>query len=262
MLALIAGRGALPGAVVSAAEGPVVVAALADSPPDSLTPDLSFRLETLGTLIADLKARGVTALCLCGGIDRPVIDPSRIDAATAPLVPRLTDALALGDDGALRIVLALFEESGFAILPAHEAAPELLLPEGVPTTRHPDDSHAEAALLGDAVLTEMAAADLGQACVIAGGKVVAREEEAGTDALLAGLPEAARGGLLYKAPKPGQDRRADLPTVGPETLRGAARAGLSGLILEAGGVLVLDQPRSMAEAEAAGLFLWSRRRPD
>ncbi|MHA6324047.1 LpxI family protein [Roseivivax sp. CAU 1753] len=289
MLALIAGRGALPSAVAATRDAPPLVCALAGNMPDTLVPDLTFRLETLGSFIAALRSRGVTELCLCGGITRPQIDPSAIDAATRPLVPRITEALGQGDDGALRVVIALFEAHGFAILAAHEAAPDLLMPRGVPTTTHPPDIAAAEALIGDRVLAELGAADQGQACVIRGTEVLAREDARGTDAMLADLArnpaaKAAQSvartaaisrsadwpadrpvsgaGCLFKGPKPGQDRRADLPAIGPETVRRVAAAGLSGIVIEAGGVLVLDQPTTLARAEEAGLYLWSRRRPD
>ncbi|MCR8547304.1 UDP-2,3-diacylglucosamine diphosphatase LpxI [Salipiger sp. P9] len=259
MLALIAGQGALPGAVAEAAGEAPLVCALDGFPPDTLRPDLSFRLETLGTLLAELKVRGVTRLCMCGAIRRPQIDPARIDAATAPLVPLLMQALQLGDDGALRAVIGIFEAAGIAVIGAHEAAPGLLPAAGVPTEAQPgSDTPAEAAL-GDTVSAAQAAQDLGQACVIRGAQVIAREGEAGTDAMLAALAPGA-GGILYKAEKPGQERRADLPVIGPRTAEGVIRAGLDGIVISAGGVMVLDRDKTLAALDAAGKFLWVRER--
>jgi hypothetical protein len=70
-------------------------------------------------------------------------------------------------------------------------------------------------------------------------------------------PKGARG-VLYKAPKPGQDRRIDLPAIGPDTIRNAAAAGLAGIAIAAEGVLILDYAATVAAADAAGLFLWAR----
>ena len=64
--------------------------------------------------------------------------------------------------------------------------------------------------------------------------------------------------MLFKAPKPGQDRRVDLPAIGPGTLEGAAAAGLAGVAVEAGGVMILGFAATVAAADAAGLFLWAR----
>ncbi|MFC3118072.1 UDP-2,3-diacylglucosamine diphosphatase LpxI domain-containing protein [Jhaorihella thermophila] len=63
---------------------------------------------------------------------------------------------------------------------------------------------------------------------------------------------------MFKAPKPGQDRRADLPAIGPETIRGAAVAGLNGVVIEAQGVMVLDRAEVIAECDRLDLFLWVR----
>ena len=287
MLALICGAGHLPSAIAAAAPAPPVVCTLDGFAPEGLRPDLVFRLETLGSLIVWLKARGVTRVCLCGRIRRPDVDPARIDPATAPLAPRLQAALGQGDDGALRIVLALFEEAGLDAVAAHHAAPDLLPPAGVATRARPPDSAEMHAALGDAALARMGAADEGQACVIRNGAVVATEGPDGTDAMLrrlgagpdepvgwmmgpADAPQgsaadwvSARGGgagFLFKGPKPGQDRRADLPVIGPDTVDAVAQAGLSGIVIAAGGVMVLDRARVVAACDRAGLFLWVRER--
>lgn len=293
MLALIAGRGQLPGHVMAAHGAPVIVAALEGFAPDNLTPDITFRVERLGSFIADLKARGVTAICMAGAIGRPRLDPAMLDAATMPMVPRMMQALGQGDDGALRVVIALFEEAGFTIRAAHEICPDLLMRAGIPTQAKPGPEHEGAARLGMATIAEMGRSDTGQACVVRRGDVLAREGADGTDAMLARLgsgPAAASdpdpltwgftaltdaattaldwlggreaadhsGAILCKAPKPQQDRRVDLPTIGPGTAMRAADAGLDGIVIEAGGVIVLDQSALLRILDERGLFLWVR----
>ncbi|HBU14490.1 MAG TPA: DUF1009 domain-containing protein, partial [Gemmobacter sp.] len=70
-------------------------------------------------------------------------------------------------------------------------------------------------------------------------------------------PQGARG-VFYKAPKPGQDLRIDLPTLGLDTLARVQAAGLAGIAFQAGGVILLDRAAMLAEAERLGLFLWAR----
>ncbi|PJE34497.1 DUF1009 domain-containing protein, partial [Pseudooceanicola lipolyticus] len=98
MLAIIAGQGRLPGLIAGAQPAPPLICALAGFEPEGLAPDLVFRLETLGTLLQQLQARGVTEICLAGAVRRPPVDPAAIDTATRPLIPRLTAALSRGDD--------------------------------------------------------------------------------------------------------------------------------------------------------------------
>lgn len=270
-LALIAGRGALPARVISACDAmgrPVRVCGLHGYDQDLPRNDHPFRLETLGTLIGTLRAAGVRELCLCGAVQRPVVDPAALDAATAPLAERIMGALmAGGDDAALRVLIGVFEEAGLLVRGAHEIVPELLPEEGVPSAAKPADAHGADAGRGAAVVAAMGPADLGQACVVRRGQVIAVEALPGTDWMLRSLAEVppdlpaqlAAGGLLYKAPKPGQDRRVDLPTIGPATMEGAARAGLDGVVIEAGGVMVLDLPATVGAADTLGLFLWVRR---
>ncbi|SHI30080.1 LpxI family protein [Wenxinia saemankumensis] len=259
MIALIAGRGDLPSALLErlAARGQVpLVRALEGNAPD-LPPDVpvrSFRLETLGTLIEELRAAGVDRLCMAGAIDRPALDPARIDAATAPLVPRLAGALGAGDDGALRAVIAVFEEAGLTILAAHEIAPDLLVSPGRQGAAMPGPEAEADIEAGLACLVEMGAADSGQACLVRDGTVIAREDAAGTDAMLAAAGEVP-GAVLVKGPKPGQDRRVDLPVIGPGTARGAVRARLAGIAVVAGGTMLLRREEALAVLDASGLWL-------
>ena len=295
MLALVAGQGALPVAVASAQSKQPLICALAGHVPDGLHVDIAFRIEHLGTFIITLKNKGVTEVCLCGAIMRPQIDPSQIDAATLPLVPIMARSIAGGEDSALRAVIGIFEQAEFAVRAAHELAPDLIPPQGMLSkVMLPDDAHTDVAA-ALRVSVSQGAADLGQACIIRGGAVLAREDSRGTDAMLRGLTKGAppfmgdadpvsdimdmagdllggvadwltgdttqpstRAGLFYKGPKPGQDTRVDLPTIGPRTVELAAAAGLAGLVIASGGVIVLDRPRVIEAVNGAGLFLWVR----
>ena len=72
------------------------------------------------------------------------------------------------------------------------------------------------------------------------------------------LPELPTGGILMKAPKASQERRIDLPAIGPDTVAAAAQLGLNGIVIEAGGVMVIDPDATIAAANGTGLFLWVR----
>jgi DUF1009 family protein len=297
VLALIAGQGALPGLVLK--RRPDALVCELEGHPSGLVPTPKvFRIERLGSFLSDLETAGVTDVCLAGRVGRPRLDPAAIDPATLPLVPRMMAALTEGDDAALRTVLSFFEEAGFAIRAAHEIVADLLPPEGVLGKAVPGPDAGRDSARAARAQAALGAADIGQALVVAQGQVIAVEAQPGTDWMLASLlardvvpaptgglfddpfgvaadimggparmprprrdPALPEGGILYKAPKPGQDRRVDLPAIGPETVRRAAAAGLDGIVIEAGGVMVLDPGETVAAADRAGLFLWVRR-PD
>ncbi|MEJ2626617.1 MAG: UDP-2,3-diacylglucosamine diphosphatase LpxI, partial [Pseudolabrys sp.] len=56
-------------------------------------------------------------------------------------------------------------------------------------------------------------------------------------------------------PKPGQDRRFDLPAIGPRTVEGVVRAGLAGLAVAAGSSIVAEPETLVAEADRAKVFV-------
>ncbi|WP_425078232.1 LpxI family protein [Ruegeria denitrificans] len=262
MLALIAGTGALPTEVVAQLAERPLICAMEGFLPDTLSADVVFPLEQLGSFIADLKARGVTDICLAGAVRRPPIDPSRIDAATLPLVPIIQKAILSGDDGALRAVIGILEGAGLHLRAAHEIAPGLLPPVGCLTEAQPSDADMADADRAAGILRVMGAADTGQACAVSKGQALAIEGVFGTAWMLHSLTQRpdAGGGILFKGPKPDQDRRADLPAIGPETVTDTVAAGLSGIVLEKGGVLVLEKDRVIAECNRLGLFLYIRER--
>lgn len=256
-LALVAGRGDVPALVCGAVDVRPLVCGYDGITLSGVVADVTFRLETLGTLLLELGARGITQVCFAGALDRPALDPAKIDAETAPLVPMFMQALQQGDDGALRLVVELFEKTGFDVLGVHEIAPDLLAAGGVYGTVWPDAQMRSDADVAAAHLLKMSPHDKGQACVVAQGKVVAMEDIRGTDAMLGGLDNVA-GGILFKAPKEGQSRLIDLPTVGPDTFDAAQRAGLRGVVVDAGDVLVLHASDCTARADAHGLVFWAR----
>ncbi|MGI9389064.1 MAG: LpxI family protein [Boseongicola sp.] len=261
MLALIAGQGRLPAQVAAAAAAPVIVTNVAGYQPDGLTPEFDFKLERIASFFSALHDRGVSEVCFAGAVRRPGFDPTRVDDASLQFVERIVGAAQKGDDGALRTLLLLFEEAGFVIRAAQDIAPNLLPEAGAQTDISPTRDDDEEAIRAVAVLNALGPLDVGQSCVVHMGQVLALEAGFGTDWMLQTLtmrPDG-RGGLLYKAPKPGQDRRIDFPVIGPETVDAAAAAGLSGIAIEAGGVMLLDRDESIRRADAAGMFIWARR---
>ena len=260
--AIIAGQGALAPAVAAQLDDPVIAALEGFAPP---LPHETFRLERLVPFFDWLAAQGVDRVTFAGAVRRPRLDPEAFDPRTASLVPRILTAMQSGDDAALREVIALFEEAGFSVAGTSDICPDLV-PEagllvGEPTAADIADTDRAAA-----IVEGLGALDLGQGAVVAQGLCIAVETLPGTDAMLDFVathrdmrprPNGPRG-VFWKAPKPGQDKRVDMPTIGPDTVDRAARAGLAGIAWQAGGVILLDRKSSVERARDAGVFLWAR----
>ena len=114
------------------------------------------------------------------------------------------------------------------------------------------------------VTAQLGLLDVGQGAVVCDGLVLAVEAQEGTDRMLARVADlstdirgtkASRRGVLVKRAKPHQERRVDLPTIGMRTIEGAAKAGLAGVVVEAGGALIIDKPSVIAGCQEAGMFL-------
>jgi DUF1009 family protein len=263
--AIIAGQGRLPAALASAMAETPLVAAMDGFSPDGLTVDLTFRIERLVPFLRALERDGIGQVVFAGAVTRPRLDPALLDEGTAGVLPRLMQAMAAGDDATLRAVIGVFEEFGFSVVGVEEIAPALLPGEGVLAGTVSARDEADAARAA-AIVAALGAVDVGQGAVVAQGLCLGVEALPGTDVLLAQVagigtlrPEPARGrGVFFKAAKPGQDRRIDLPTIGPDTLRAAAGAGLGGIVFEAGSVICLDLVEMQRLAGDLGLFLWAR----
>jgi DUF1009 family protein len=268
-LGLIAGGGALPvvlAAQCRAAGRPYFVVRLKGMADAVLAehPGAEIGIAELGKAIKALKSAKCETVCFAGMVARPDFAALKPDMRGLAALPGIVAAARQGDDGLLRKVLSEFEKDGFVVEGAHEVLADLTLPVGLLGKIAPADAHTADIERALQVARELGAMDVGQGAVVCDGLVLALEAQEGTDAMLrrvAELPEALRGspgrmrGVLAKAPKPIQELRVDLPTIGLGTVQRAARAGLAGIVGEAGRLLVLDREEAVALADELGLFI-------
>ncbi|HWJ76202.1 MAG TPA: UDP-2,3-diacylglucosamine diphosphatase LpxI [Kaistia sp.] len=271
-LGIICGGGAFPFAVAESAvrDGRKVVLlplrGYAD--PEAVAraglPTEWLGLGAVGAAIATLRRHGCRQVVMLGYVFRPRLLSLRPDWTMLRVLPRFIAALRGGDDHLLSRVGRFFEEQGFHLVGAHEIAPDLLLPAGQLGRVAMRPADAEDAQMGLDLVRMLGPFDVGQGVVVAQRHVQAVEAAEGTDLMLercghlraigrVRLP--ARTGVLVKAPKPGQDRRLDLPSLGLKTIEGAAAAGLAGIAVEAGGVIAVDVAAMIRLADEKGLFI-------
>lgn len=215
------------------------------------------RLGQVGTAIKALHDAGVTELVMIGPVGRPALSELRPDLHGVRFLARV-GAASLGDDGLLRAVIGELEREGFRVIGADDVLNDLLAPAGPYGALTPDQDAERDIARGIAVARALGGVDVGQAVVVQQGIVLGVEAVEGTDRLLercAGLCREGPGGVLVKLKKPHQEARVDLPTIGVETLRAAAAAGLRGIAVEAGGTLIIDRDALAAAADEAGLFV-------
>lgn len=267
---IVAGGGAMPFAVADslAARGraAVIFALKGACDPARVT---NFRhhwiaVGEVGRATRLFRSEGCRDLIFIGNLARPALSEIRLDWGTLRVMAHVLAAFRGGDDHLLSGIGRILERDGFRMVGIKDVAPDLLMPAGPITRGTPDDAADADIARGREVLAALGPFDIGQAAVVIDGHVVAVEDIEGTDGLLArvarlraeGRIRAKAGrGVLVKAPKSGQDLRFDLPTVGPNTVEGANKAGLTGIAIAAGNTIVAEPQAMIEAADKAGLFI-------
>ncbi len=268
-LGLIAGGGELPimlADLCRSTSRPYIVLRLRGfaDPEMDFHPGAEVGMAELGRQLKLLHEAGCDTICFAGVVQRPDFSKLKPDLLALRHMPGAIAAAAKGDDALLRYLIGLFEREGFKVAGAQDVSAGLKLATGplgrvVPGQEHQDDID-----LAVKVAKAIGDLDIGQGAVSARGVILAVEAQEGTDRMLrrcAELPRDIRGdaedrvGVLAKWPKPIQERRIDLPTLGVATIEGAAAAGLAGIVAEAGATLLIDKARIIEAADRLGLFV-------
>lgn len=270
-LGLIAGGGTLPVEIAQHCEQAgreVFIARLKgfSGPELEAFPGSDVGLAEVGKCIKLLKRAGCKSVCLVGNVSRPDFASLKPDLRGIAILPAVIMAARKGDDALLRVILAEFSKEGFLIEGAHEAKSDLTLRSGALGRIAPQSHHKADIARALLVARKIGELDIGQGAVVCDGLVLAVEAQEGTDAMLRRvaneIPGAIRGqagayrGVLAKAPKPIQDTKVDMPTIGLATIQRVAAAGLAGIVGEAGRLLVLDRDHVIALADELGLFIY------
>jgi hypothetical protein len=179
-------------------------------------------------------------------------------------MPRLVRAFRGGDDTLLAGVASIAESGGLRVVGLNEVAPEVFVPAGALGRYQPSERDGTDIARALKVIAALGPFDVGQAAVVADNNVLAVEAAEGTDNMLLRIADLRRQrrvtsavgvGVLVKAPKPGQDRRFDLPSIGPRTIENAARAGLAGVAVTAGSTVIAEPAEVAAAADREKIFV-------
>lgn len=275
-LAIICGGGSLPRAVAQAVDRTgrrcvlFAIRGWAEPAVVEAFPHHWVDLGRYGRFRRLMQAEGCRDVVFIGTVLRPSLTQIRLDWETVRVLPDVWRAFHGGDNHLLSGVGRILGGHGYRLIGAHEVAPDILVPEGplgrcAPSAR----DMADIAVALD-LLRATSPFDVGQGAVVADRHVLAVEAAEGTDGMLDRIADLRRQGriqtrpgvgVLVKAAKIGQDHRFDLPTIGPKTVDGVARAGLAGLAVVAGATIMAEPQEIVRQANAAGVFTAGVRPP-
>jgi len=204
-----------------------------------------------------MRAAGVSEVVFVGNVGRPSMSDLTLDGWSVKFLARIGKAL-FGDDSFLTAFARALEDEGLTVIGPETVLDGLLAEQRQYGVVAPDDDALADITRAAEVARALGGLDIGQGAIVQQGLVLGVEAAEGTDRLIercAALRHEGPGGVLVKVSKPGQERRIDLPAIGPETVARAAAAGLRGIAVEAGNALIIDSDDVVRAADAAGIFV-------
>ncbi len=256
-IALLAGRGTLPVLLIETFQSqkrPFVVLAFTGQTDSSLVetcPHVWVGFGEIGKAHAYLKENKIQEIVMAGAMTRPKMSEIRPDWEGMKWMAKIV-AQSIGDDNLLRAVIGMVEANGYRVVAPDDLLDGLLTIEGTLTACVPDDQAWRDIHQGVKILETLSELDIGQAVIVQDGCVLGIEAVEGTDGL---IRRTCPGGILVKMAKKQQERRVDLPTIGPETVKAGIASGLRGIAVEAGKSLLLNREETVRLANENGLFI-------
>ena len=262
-LGMIAGGGMMPVEIIKHCQQTgreifvVGIEPYADEEALKDVPHIFAKIGEAGKMLKALAKNNVRDVVLAGGIKRPSFKELVPDWEGAKIMAKLA-IKKMSDDNMFRAVIDEIERRGLKVVGIEEVVPGMMFSEGVygklkPTAEDMDDIRR-----GIKVSKALGAVDVGQACVVQEGMVLAVEAIEGTDMMLARAASVKKKGkapVMVKALKPGQDLRVDLPAIGLQTIEQLKKYGIKGIAVEAGGILLIEREAVIKMANEAGIFI-------
>ena len=267
-LGILAGGGNLPREVAEHAKesGYEVHVVAIDGEADadfSAFPVTRVNWGAIGKIVSSFKSRNISDLVIVGSVTRPDLKQIKPDLGFFRYLPRIFRIVtAGGDDNVLRRVIGFFESHGFNVKGVPDVAPGLLIgrgPFGVERASQQDEADIA---LGFEVIRRLGRFDVGQGVVVNNQVIEAIEGAEGTDRMLQRVAHLRvtkysklQRGVLVKRPKPGQELRVDMPTIGPDTAMLASRAGLAGIAVLENATMAARRQELISTANESQLFI-------
>ena len=276
-IAIISGYGSLPAEVahgaVAAGRRPFLIGLEGEADPSIEAFDHEYiNLGQLGAMFKIFKDNNISQLVMAGGIHaRPEIFKLKLDWGAITSIPKAMGLLLNGDDTLLSGVIKFFEDRNIQVLGAHEVAPQLLASAGQISGKKPNKKDMQNIKLAARACHWLGKLDIGQAAIAEANRIIAVEGVEGTDGLIervielrknGRMPPVGKNGVLVKMMKPGQDHRADMPAIGPNTVIKVKEAGLCGIAIDSGKSLILNKENTLKLAKENNIYLYGYQSPE
>ena len=209
-----------------------------------------------GKILNLIKEKKCNKVLFAGLIKKPKISSLKLDLKGFYYLPRIIKASKLGDAAILKELIQILFENKIKVIKLNNFNPELTLIKGNYTKLSPNKFELLDIKKGIIYLSKLNSHNHTQGIVIRNGNVIAKETSNGTKKMLQTIKKTKNScGILIKLPKKKQDLRADLPTIGLETLKDCKRAGINGVVLKSKQNILLDKAKCINFANKNKMFI-------
>ena len=209
-----------------------------------------------GEILNLIHKKKCKKVLFAGKIDKPKISKLRMDFKGLYYLPRIIKAFKLGDAAILKELIKILSENEIDVIKLNYFNPELTLNKGIYTNQRPSTNNILEIKYGINYLNKLSPHNHTQAVVIIDNEIIKKETSSGTKKMIKQLKKnKIQKGILIKFPKKKQDLRADLPTIGYDTLKDCKKVNLKGLVLKSNQNIFLDQKKSIKYANKNKIFI-------
>ena len=209
-----------------------------------------------GKILDLINSKKCKKVIFAGNITKPEISSLKLDFKGVYYIPRIIKASKLGDAAILKELIKILSEHKIKVIKLNFFNPELTLSKGTYTKIKPDRFEKLDIKNGIDFLNKLNAHNHTQAIVLRKSKVIAQETSKGTQRMLQGVKKnKISQGMLIKFPKKKQDLRADLPTIGLDTLKDCKKSKINGIVLKSNQNIILDKKKCISFANKNKMFI-------
>ena len=210
-----------------------------------------------GKILKLITGQNCKKVLFAGKIQKPKISNLKLDLKGFYYLPRIIKAFKLGDAAILRELIKILAENKIQVIKSNYFNPELTLKKGLYSKSEPSPKEIKEINFGVSYLNKLSPYNHTQAIIIRNSKVIKKETSKGTRKMIQQIGNSKNEkGILIKFPKKKQDIRADLPTIGFETLKDCKKSNLKGIVLKSNKNIFLDQKKSINYANKNNIFIY------
>jgi UDP-2,3-diacylglucosamine hydrolase len=209
-----------------------------------------------GQILNLINKKKCTKVLFAGKIDKPKISNLKFDIKGFYYLPRIIKALKLGDAAILKELIKILAENKIKVIKSNFFNPELTLIKGNYSKIKPNKSDLLSIKKGIKALNSLNAYNHVQGLVIKENTIIRKETSKGTKKMLQSINKNKNAaGILIKFPKRKQDLRADLPTIGLDTLKDCKKANLKGIVLKSNQNIFINKKKCLSFANKNKIFI-------